>query len=144
MTAWYHLDCIFTAQKRARSTTKKITCSADLDGFDDLKTVDQQLVEAAIAAGTGAAAPAKKAKAAPAKKAKPVSSDDDGDGTDEFDDSDSDSDAGPPVVKWFVTTTIVRLVVLTQLCVSWTGFGPETRRPAPKTCGSSTLRRLPR
>ena len=46
MAAWYHLKCIFNAQKRAK--TWKVDSSDVLQGFALLETDDQATVQAAI------------------------------------------------------------------------------------------------
>jgi len=43
-TDWFHCDCIFDALTRARSATKKIDSVDDLEGFEELKDSDKQLV----------------------------------------------------------------------------------------------------
>jgi hypothetical protein len=41
---WFHLDCIFESLAKARATTKKITSSEDLQGFDQLSEADQDFI----------------------------------------------------------------------------------------------------
>jgi hypothetical protein len=60
MTAWYHLNCIFNAQKRSR--TWKIERADQLDGFEDLSSEDQASVQEAIDAAAKDTKPAAKGK----------------------------------------------------------------------------------
>ena len=48
MKQWYHVPCIFDSLTRARATTKKIDCTDDLGGFDELKSEDQQEIKSVI------------------------------------------------------------------------------------------------
>jgi predicted DNA-binding WGR domain protein len=43
-TDWFHYNCIFDALTRARAATKKIDSVDDLEGFEDMKDSDKQLV----------------------------------------------------------------------------------------------------
>jgi Poly(ADP-ribose) polymerase and DNA-Ligase Zn-finger region len=60
MIAWYHLSCIFNAQKRSR--TWKIERTDQLDGFEDLSTEDQAKVQEAIDEAAKDTKPATKGK----------------------------------------------------------------------------------
>jgi len=51
MKQWYHVRCIFDSFSRARVTTAKITSVEDVDGFDDLKDEDQNLIKDFITGG---------------------------------------------------------------------------------------------
>ena len=48
MKQWYHVQCIFDSFTRARSTTKKIERTDDLEGFDILKDEDKTKIRELI------------------------------------------------------------------------------------------------
>ncbi|KAL3311486.1 DNA ligase 3, partial [Cichlidogyrus casuarinus] len=61
---WYHLDCIFESFKRARSTTKKIESSDDIEGFLHLNDSDKDLILSKL----DASCPPSTSKEAPKQK----------------------------------------------------------------------------
>lgn len=48
-TMWYHARCMFNTFTRSRKTTRVIESPEDLEGFDDLKPEDQELIRRIIA-----------------------------------------------------------------------------------------------
>ena len=49
MKEWYHMKCIFDKFSRARSTTKRIDSTDELDGFTNLEDEDKKSIEKLIA-----------------------------------------------------------------------------------------------
>ena len=49
MKEWYHMKCIFDKFSRARSTTKRIDSTDELDGFVNLEEEDKKSIEKLIA-----------------------------------------------------------------------------------------------
>ena len=49
MKEWYHVKCIFDKFSRARSTTKRIDSTNELDGFANLEEEDKKSIEKLIA-----------------------------------------------------------------------------------------------
>lgn len=49
MKEWYHMKCIFDKFNRARSTTKRIDSTDELDGFANLEEEDKKSIEKLIA-----------------------------------------------------------------------------------------------
>ena len=49
MKEWYHMKCIFDKLSRARSTTKRIESTDEVDGFTSLEEDDKKSIEKFIA-----------------------------------------------------------------------------------------------
>ena len=53
MKEWHHVKCIFEKLERARATTKKIEDITELEGWEALEDVDQELINKHISGTTG-------------------------------------------------------------------------------------------
>jgi len=100
---WFHAPCIFSALTRARAGTKKIESSADLSGFDDLKSADQTIIENLISGKEGSSSTKKATsgakKAAPAKKKATKRKAKEEDDDDEDEDDEEEEEVAKPVKK---------------------------------------------
>eukprot|EP00742_Colponemidia_sp_Colp-10_P006695 GILJ01007176.1.p1 GENE.GILJ01007176.1~~GILJ01007176.1.p1 ORF type:complete len:1038 (+),score=252.17 GILJ01007176.1:36-3116(+) len=93
MLKWYHPRCMFNSFTRARASTAKIESEDDIEGFDELKAKDKDLIRNLISGKEPAASPG--AAKATTRRTKRKKADDD----EEEDEEDASEDEAPAAKK---------------------------------------------